>query len=410
MRRYVVSGIDDLSQMAAAKAAEEADCERVKGVLSRVRFASEDGTFAVCDLEMDGKPFPITIVGNILATQPGESVEVIGEWHNDPKFGRQFKIHRIQSVLPVTRDGIERYLSGGFIDGIGPVLAERIVETFGEATLDILDEEPQRLGEVEGIGKVRKERILSAWVEQRSIRDVMVFLQSHAISTTFAVKIYKQYGDRAVPIVSENPYKLAEDIFGIGFRKADAIARASGLEPDAMERLEAGVMYALERAHTEGHMYLPMDELKERAVDLLEVPPDGLGAAIENLQYREKIFVEPIVGATSAVFKRAAYRAEVEAARHLERLATSHALLGATASSQITDASLDEVARHMSITLAPAQREAIRAAWEDKVVVITGGPGTGKTTIVRAVVDMGERAGRKDLTRRAHRARGEAPG
>lgn len=390
---------------------EDDGLERLRGVLSRVRFASENGEFAVCELTVDGESHPITIVGNILATQPGESVEVVGEWQDDARFGRQLRIRRLRAILPVTRKGIERYLSGGFIDGIGPVLAERIVDAFGEKTLEILDEDPKRLAEVDGIGKVRLERIQSAWYEQRAIRDVMVFLQSHSISPTFAIKIFRLYGERAPEIIQDNPYKLAEDVFGIGFRKADAIARSTGLEHDAVTRLRAGVMFALGQAHSEGHMFLPMDELRERAAELLEVEEDSIGAAIEELKYEEKLVIEPIEGTSSAIWRHPAYHAEVEAARHLRRLLEVQPLLKHAGPDQ---SQLDQIEDTMGISLARAQREAVMAAWQHKVVVITGGPGTGKTTIIRAVVTLGERGGAKVSlaapTGRAAKRLGEATG
>ena len=390
---------------------QEDNFTRYKGILSRVRFASEDGSWAVCELTVDAESFPITIVGNILSTQPGESVEVVGEWQDNERFGRQLRIKRLKSILPVTRDGITKYLSGGFIDGIGPVLAERIVDAFGEATLELLDDDATRLKEVPGIGKVRLERIVTAWHEQRSIRDVMVFLQSHSISPTFALKIFKLYGDRAPEIIQSNPYKLAEDIFGIGFRKADAIARSTGLEHDAIERVRAGVMYALNQAHTAGHMYLPMDALRAKAAELLELDEDVCGGAIEALKYEEKVTVEPVAGQASAIWRVKAHRAEVEAARHLRRVLEAQSLLQHAAP---TKAQLDAIAHTMGVTLASAQEDAIQTAWRHKVVVITGGPGTGKTTIVRAVVASGEQSGAKILlaapTGRAAKRMSEATG
>jgi len=383
----------------------------LKGVLERVRFVNAEGTWAVCDLNVEKYPTAITIVGNILSIQPGESVEVGGEWRDDPKFGRQFKIKQIRGVLPATRKGIERYLCGGFIDGIGPVLASRIVEKFGESTLDVLDEDPGRLAEVPGIGKVRRERIIGAWKEQRAIRDVMVFLQSHNISPTFAIKIYKRYGDGAAQIVQNNPYKLSEDIFGIGFRKADAIAKAAGLEHDALARLRAGLLFTLREAHSDGHMYLPMDALVETSADMLEVPRDTLGHALETLAAEDRLVIEPLPGQPSAVWRHPAYRAEVDAAGYLTRLLDAQSLFGHLS---VEEAEVDKIERQMSITLARAQREAVMAAWESKVVVITGGPGTGKTTIVRAVVAMGERRGAKVLlaapTGRAAKRMSEATG
>ncbi len=364
----------------------------IKGQLSRIRFTNEDGSFAVCELTSEKYPFPITMVGNILSTQPGESVEVSGRFIDDPKFGRQLKIDRIKAVLPSSRAGIERYLGGGLIDGIGPTLAERIVEAFGEDTLDILDDDPKRLLEVEGIGKGRHKKIIAAWQEQRSVRDVMIFLQMHHISTTFATKIYKLYGDRAADLIQNNPYKLAEDIYGIGFRKADAIAQSTGIEPDALTRLRAGVLFALREAHSDGHMFLPIDELLAKSCELLELKQsDGIGDAIESLRCEDKIVVEPDEdGGTSRIWRKGAWHAEVNSATHLKRLMQSQRLV------DLTKTAPDEISRvesQLGVTLADLQRKAVKACWEHKVVVITGGPGTGKTTIIRSVVELGKKRG-----------------
>lgn len=364
----------------------------IKGQLSRIRFTNEDGSFAVCELTSEKYPFPITMVGNILSTQPGESIEVSGRFIDDPKFGRQLKIDRIKAVLPSSRAGIERYLGGGLIDGIGPTLAERIVEAFGEDTLDILDDDPKRLLEVEGIGKGRHKKIIAAWQEQRSVRDVMIFLQMHHISTTFATKIYKLYGDRAADLIQNNPYKLAEDIYGIGFRKADAIAQSTGIEPDALTRLRAGVLFALREAHSDGHMFLPIDELLAKSCELLELKQsDGIGDAIESLRCEDKIVVEPDEhGGTSRIWRKGAWHAEVNSATHLKRLMQSQRLV------DLTKTAPDEISRvesQLGVTLADLQRKAVKACWEHKVVVITGGPGTGKTTIIRSVVELGKKRG-----------------
>ncbi|MFW6057816.1 MAG: ATP-dependent RecD-like DNA helicase [Persicimonas sp.] len=370
--------------------------EMIKGELSRIRFESDNGEFAVCELEMtSGRK--VTIVGNILSARPGETVEVDGRWQHDRRYGRQFAIEAIRPVPPTTREGIEKYLSSGFVEGIGPVLAERIVDHFGEDTLDLLDEDPERITEVEGIGNVRGGRIMSAWTEQRQVRSIMVFLQSQGVSPTFAVKIWKHYGDRSVQIVRDNPYRLAEDIYGIGFRTADAIALEAGLERDSLARLRAGLLYCLRQAHSEGHMYVPLDELKRRAVELLEVPGDMLGGAVESLVHDDKAVLEPLAGdqygehASPAVFRAPAYRAELGAARHLGQLVRAESWL---TFSKLDD-KLANIERNMGVGLADAQRKAALAVFRHKAVVVTGGPGTGKTTIIRAVVRMAEQLDRR---------------
>ena len=359
--------------------------ELLKGEIKRVRYSNAEGTWSICELIVPERFLPVTIVGNILSVQPGESVEVEGTWVDDPKFGRQFKINTIHGVPPITEQGIERYLAGGFIDGIGRKLAARIVAVFGAQTLDVLDEDPERLAEVEGIGKVRLGRIQQAWLEQRAIRRVMVFLHGHGISSNYANKIFKLYGERAVEIILHNPYRLADDIFGIGFTKADVIARSTGLDPTSITRLRAGLLYALKRARSDGHMFLPIDELYAKALELLHIESDALGGALEDLRMNQRVVVEPLEHGGSGVYLARSHRAEVDAARHMTRLMRARMLLQA----RIARTHVSQVEQQMGLGLAPAQREAILAAWSHKVSVLTGGPGTGKTTIVRAIVMLG---------------------
>ncbi len=387
--------------------------EILKGTLKRIRFASENGEFAVCELDVPESIVPVTIVGNILATQPGEMVEVVGRWQDNPRFGRQFTIERIQTVLPTTREGIEKYLSSGLIEGIGPVLAGRIVAHFGQDALDIIDAEPDRIKEVAGIGKVRAERIIGAWQESRLTRNIMVFLRSHNISDTLASKIFKQYGPQAVDTILQNPYRLAEDIHGIGFRTADAIAQKAGMSTRAMERLRAGILHCLANAHSDGHMYLPLPVLLEQASALLNVSSELLAEAVESLRFERRIVVEPLGDSTSennapAVFRAAAYHVEVDTARHMRRLIDAPTLLtfGDVAET------LAPIAAAMGFQLAPAQHDAIVSTFQHKVSVITGGPGTGKTTIIRAVCRLAEKLGFRIAlaapTGRASRRLGEA--
>jgi exodeoxyribonuclease V alpha subunit len=376
----------------AGRSSRQVDDQQVlKGTLSRIRFESDNGEFAVCDLEAaDGRT--LTIVGNILSARPGETVEIGGRWQSDSRYGRQFSIETIRPVPPTTCEGIEKYLSSGFVAGVGPVLAERIVAHFGEDTLDLLDAAPERITEVEGIGKVRGGSIMSAWSEQRQVRSVMVFLQSHGVSPGFAVKIWKYYGDRSIQIVRDNPYKLAEDIHGIGFRTADAIALEAGLERDSLARLRSGLLYCLRQAHSDGHMYLPLDELKHRAVDILDVPEDMLGAPVASLAQDERVIVEPLsAGQPPAVFRAPAYRAEVGVARRLGQLiAAEHWLTFGDLTPKLAQIESD-----MGVELAGGQKQAAQAIFGHKAVVVTGGPGTGKTTIIRAVVTLAEQLGRK---------------
>ena len=389
--------------------------ETLKGTLSRIRFESDDGEFAVCELDVPNRSSSVTMIGNILSTQPGESVEVVGSWTVDPRYGRQFSIDSIRAVPPTTREGIEKYLASGLVEGIGEVLARRIVEEFGEATLDILDAEPARIKEVDGIGEVRGDRIIDAWKEQRAIRSVMVFLQSHGVTTGRAVKIWNEYGTDATRILQDNPYRLAEDIRGIGFKTADAIAAELGIEKDAPERIRAGILYELSQAATEGHMYLPLPELRERASERLSVSKGMVAASVGELRDTDKIVVDPGRGdRPAAVYEGPAFGAEVGAADHLRKLLADGKLLRDGMLGLDFDEQFESIEETVGFELADAQRRAVRAAWQSPVVVITGGPGTGKTTIVEAVCLIGDELGRRiELaapTGRAAKRLGEATG
>lgn len=370
--------------------------ETLKGTLSRIRFESDDGEFAVCELDARGHQQPVTIVGNILSTKPGEAVEVTGSWTVDPQYGRQFSIEQIRAVPPTSREGIEKYLASDLVEGIGEVLAERIVDHFGTDTLDILDEDPERIKEVDGIGAVRGDRISDAWKEQRAIRSVMVFLQSHGISQGRASKIWQEYGPEATRIVQENPYRLADDVRGIGFKTADRIAGELGIEPEADERLRAGLLYELSQASSEGHMYLPVPQLEEQAAERLDVPRGMLDGPLESLRAGDDLVVEPgLADEPPAAYRAESHGTEVGAARQTRALLSTSSWIGDGGLGLELDDRVASVESSIGFELADAQREAVGAAWKTPVVVITGGPGTGKTTIVEAVCMLGDDLGRK---------------
>lgn len=370
------------------------DIERLRGVLSRIRFASDDGQFSVCDLDVDGRALPVTIVGNILSTRAGESVEVAGRWRDDARYGRQFSIQSIETVLPATSEGIEKYLASDLMEGIGPTLARRIVDHFGEDTLRVIDGAPERIREVEGIGKKRAAQILEAWEEGRLIRRIMVFLRSHGVSAALAVKIYRKFGDQAVDVIRRNPYRLVEEIRGIGFQTADEIARHVGIGVDSPERLRAGVLHVLESAHDDGHIYLPLPLVRERASELLGHGVGSLDDAFAGLKNDHRIVVEE-QGATMppAVYSIRAHRAEVGAARHLRRLLQIPGTLNL--SSGRGAAKLAIIEEDLGVELASAQHRAILSVFDNPLAVVTGGPGTGKTTIVRAICELAEALGRR---------------
>jgi len=391
------------------------DDETLEGVLEKVVFANEENAWSVVRLTVPGQRDPVTAVGNLLGAQPGENLRLTGEWVRDPKYGRQFKVASYRTVAPATRAGIEKYLSSGLIRGIGKGLAGRLVQSFGMETLDVIENQPERLREVEGIGPQRSAAIQRAWVEQRDIKDVMVFLQSHGVSTHFAIKVYKTYGAQAVHVVRENPYRLATDIYGIGFKTADTIAKALGISPTAPQRIEAGTLHLLGEAADRGHTFLPRRELREEAGKLLGAEDWRVDQAIAALAESGQVVVEPLPAAPddaaeAAISLKPLHAAESGIAARLRTLLVQPPL-----PLEIDlDRALEWFERQEQISLAAQQRQAIRAGLTRKVLVITGGPGTGKTTLVRGVVRILEKKGQKILlaapTGRAAKRLSEATG
>jgi exodeoxyribonuclease V alpha subunit len=386
----------------------------LRGELERLRFVSDDGSFTVAELrcELAGEPARVLVTGDLGAARAGEHIEVVGHWREDRRHGRQLRAERVQIVPPVNPDGIARYLGGGLVDGIGPVLARRLVDAFGLDTLRVLTEQPDRVREVDGIGKVRAERIVEAWQAHHGQQQVMAFLHSHALSSKLSRRILDHWGHQAVDKIQADPYQLAYAIRGIGFLKADAVARAMGIEAGDARRVKAGALYVLEEAHTDGHMFLPLDALRERAADLLQLPGDNLGGALAELAREARVVIEPPEveepGGQPRIWRKEAHVAEIEAARHIRRL-----IAGRRANLLIPSEA--EIARQeslMGVTLAPAQRAAVREVWHHPVMVLTGGPGTGKTTIIRVLVGaalaMGLRVALAAPTGRAARRLAEA--
>ena len=324
----------------------------------------------------------VTVVGHAAMVAPGEWITASGEWVNDRTHGQQFKARFIRTAAPSSVEGIEKYLGSGMIQGIGPVYARKLVRAFGEKVFDVIEAEPERLREVTGIGRVRAKRITDAWAEQKVVREIMVFLHSHGVGTARAVRIFRTYGADVVEVMTENPYRLARDIRGIGFRTADAIAMKLGIEKTAMIRVRAGIGYALSEAMDEGHCGLPVDELGPLAARLLEVPDDLIRTALD-LELVEGAVVADTVENTPCVFLGGLHRAEgAIAGRGLLRIAA-----GKLPWPDIdTDKALPWVERKTGLTLAPGQADAVRVALSSKVAVITGGPGVGKTTIVDAIL------------------------
>jgi exodeoxyribonuclease V alpha subunit len=355
--------------------------EVLAGLVERVTFHNPENGFCVLRAKARGHRDLVTVVGHAATIAAGEWITASGEWVNDRTHGQQFKARFLRTSMPTSVDGIERYLSSGMIRGIGPVYAKKLVRIFGEKVFDVIEAEPARLREVEGIGPVRAGRITAAWAEQKVVREIMVFLHNHGVGTARAVRIFKTYGTDAVQVMSENPYRLARDIRGIGFKTADAIAMKLGVEKTALIRVRAGISYALTEAMDEGHCGVPTDELVPLAESLLEVPAELVRTALD-LELADGTVIAGGVGETRCTFLAGLYRAERAIAERVLRLAN-----GTLPWPWIDpDKALPWVANRVGLALAENQIAAIKLALVSKVLVITGGPGVGKTTIVKGIL------------------------
>ena len=366
--------------------------ESIAGSVEKILYTNEENHYTVAQLlpEGRGRVEPVIIVGNLAALNLGETVRAQGRWVNHKQFGRQFAVEKFESVLPRTIVGIQKYLGSGLVKGIGAKFADRIVEKFGEQTLEIIDHFSGKLREVEGIGPERAKRIKEAWTTQKSIRDIMIFLQGHGIGSAHAAKIFRHYGDNAIVVVRENPYQLAKDITGIGFRTADGIAAKLGIAADSIHRLKAGLVHTLERAASEGHTCLPREELIRNACELLEGEPPGepqLGRS-RALQQQIETALNLLLVAADAVadgefiYLAGLHHSECGVATRLTDLRSAKLELP----SIDFEKALAWVQQQTGIALALAQKQAVQTALTSKVCVITGGPGVGKTTIINSIV------------------------
>ena len=384
----------------AGSSTTEPSREVLAGLIERVTFHSPANGFCVLRIKARGHRDLVTVVGHAAEINPGEWITVSGEWVTDREHGLQFKASFLRTSPPTSAEGMAKYLGSGMIRGIGPVYASKLVSAFGAEVFEVIEQAPERLREVPGIGKVRAGRIAQAWADQKVVREIMVFLHSHGVGTARAVRIFKTYGNDAVQVMAENPYRLARDIRGIGFRTADAIAARLGIEPTAMIRLRAGINYALLEASGEGHCGLPTAELLKLAGELLAVerPAEEQGegnaasrreplepALIQtalDLELSEGSVVPETLAGEPAIFLAHMHRDERRIAESLQELAEGAPPWGAIDAAK----AVGWVEQRLALQLAASQKAAVELALARKLLVITGGPGVGKTTLINAIL------------------------
>ncbi|MCF8067675.1 MAG: ATP-dependent RecD-like DNA helicase [Desulfobacterales bacterium] len=364
----------------------------LSGQIERITYTSEEDGFTIAKVKVRGHRDLVTVVGNIIAPAPGEIIDMQGEWSAHQVYGEQFKISSYQTKVPATVYGIRKYLGSGLVNGIGPKMASRIVKKFGEKTLDTIESETEKLSQVDGIGKKRIAMIKTAWDEQREIRNVMIFLQSHGVGSGYASKIFKQYGDHSIEVVTENPYKLATDIFGIGFVTADNIAEKLGFEKSSPFRIRAGIIYVLHRLSDEGHVYFPYEPLTEKSCEILQVEKELVRQGIADIATDKQVIIEDLNDDVEnfhqnhkAVYLAKFHLCETRIAGRLKILLTAPV---SPLSHLNADQVIQKLHQELHIRLAEQQETAIRSFLKKKVMVITGGPGTGKTTIINAVIKI----------------------
>ncbi|WP_326811596.1 ATP-dependent RecD-like DNA helicase [Streptomyces scopuliridis] len=367
----------------------------LEAVLERITYANEENGYTVARVDTGRGGDLLTVVGSLLGAQPGESLRMEGRWGSHPQYGKQFTVENYTTILPATIQGIRRYLGSGLIKGIGPVFADRIVEHFGLDTLDIIEQQPKRLVEVPGLGPKRTKRIAAAWEEQKAIKEVMVFLQGVGVSTSIAVRIYKKYADASISVVKNEPYRLAADVWGIGFLTADRIAQAVGIPHDSPERVKAGLQYALSQSTDQGHCFLPEERLIADAVKLLQVDTGLVIECLAELAAEDEGVVrERVPGPdggeeeVTAVYLVPFHRAELSLSAQLLRLLRTGEDRLPAFQDVAWDRALTWLARRTGAELAPEQQQAVRLALTEKVAVLTGGPGCGKSFTVRSIVEL----------------------
>ena len=386
--------------------------DRLRCVVKRITYQNEQNGYSVIKCAAKGYTDLVTVVGTMPETHVGSVLSLTGNWSMNPKFGRQFVVETFEETLPATVYGIEKYLGSGLVKGIGPKFAKRIVSMFGADTLTVIEDEPDRLLEVVGIGKVRVERIKKSWVEQKEIKNIMLFLQGHDVSTSHATKIYKTYGNESIQVVKENPYRLADDIWGIGFKTADTIASKLGFGHEKYERLRSGLLYALNRLSDEGHCFATRDMLLKTGSELLDVGENALSMTLDEMIQAEDVKTEVYTAEDErkvAIYLPPFYFSEIGTARRLNEIFSNERGIAVK-----MDGLEDRIQQRTGMTYDDVQLEAIRTAVQSKILILTGGPGTGKTTTTLGIITAFREAGASILlaapTGRAAKRLSEATG
>lgn len=366
---------------------EPDNAEEITGVVESIVFRNDETGYTVCSLNVSGKKDNITVVGSCPAIWVGEILKARGTWARHKQHGYQFQANSMMCVAPTSARGIERYLASGMIKGIGKVMAERLVRAFGDDTLKIIDKESKRLEEVEGIGPIRRNMIKNSWIEQRAVRDIMIFLQSHGVGTAQSARIYRHYGNDSIALITENPYRLCQDIWGIGFKTADSVAMSLGIPAESEIRARAGIVYVLQTMTEEGHCFCPTAQLILQGQALLNIPAEILAKAIE-LELREKRLVREqdlsVRQSPDRIYLASLYDAENGISKKIKKLQqTPH-----TFRPIMVDKAVPWAEKKMNLAFASKQIEALKMALSKKVSIMTGGPGVGKTTIIRALVEI----------------------
>lgn len=350
---------------------------KINCVVERITYQNQENGYSVLKVSMQGYDELVTVVGNLIDANVGSILLIEGDWIFDKKYGNQFSAKKWTEELPATLFGIEKYLGSGLIKGIGSKFAKRIVDKFGMDTISVIEESPEKLGEIDGIGKKRIELIVSSWEQQKEIKNIMIFLQSHGVSTAFATKIYREYDKKSIDVVKSNPYRLADDIWGIGFKTADKIAESLGFEKNCFLRCRSGLMYTLKQLANEGHVYAEREQLIEKCTELLQTEQESIVSALEKTLEEKALVLDE-----QAIYLPFFYNAEISTAKRMYNINNCTANLWAG-----YNVDIEYLQSRLNIQYDETQAQAIQIAVDSKIMVLTGSPGTGKTTTVLGIIE-----------------------